>query len=379
MAQANPIQSIRTELKHTFIEREELIDGALAALLAKEHVLLIGPPGTAKSMLADELCKRIEGASYFQWLLTKFTTPEEIFGPISLKALEKDEYTRIPRDKLPVAHVAFLDEIFKANSSILNALLSLINERKFHNGDKPQDAPLVSLFGASNELPDEEELTALYDRFMLRYLVKYLEDDQNFVQMLSLKPQTKLTRISLKELSELQKETGAVEISDLVINLMVTLRNKLKKENIQPSDRRFRNSLSLLKAAAFMDGRDHVIDSDLMILCNVLWTTPDDIPVVENIVYDIANPFDRRAEEFLQQAQEISSYAKRDWADEDERTKAGIEAHTKFKKIHSRIGEVIKRAGQEGRSIGRIEDVRVRIEKMHNEILENCLGLEEAP
>ncbi len=379
MAHANPIQSIRTELKQSFIEREELIDGTLAALLAKEHVLLIGPPGTAKSMLADELCKRIDGANYFQWLLTKFTTPEEIFGPISLKALERDEYTRIPRDKLPVAHVAFLDEIFKANSSILNALLSLINERKFHNGDKPQIAPLVSMIGASNELPDEEELTALYDRFMLRYIVKYLEDDQNFVQMLSLKEPKHFTRISLKELEGLQKEAGAVEISDLVINLMVTLRNKLKKENILPSDRRFRNSLNLLKASAFMDGRDHVIDSDLMILCHVLWTVPDDIPVVENIVYDIANPFDRRAEEFLHQAQEISAYAKRDWADEDERTKAGIEAHTKFKKIHSRIGEVIKRASQEGRSIGRIEDVRVKIERMHNEILENCLGLEEAP
>lgn len=379
MANANPIQSIRNELRQTFIEREELIDGTLAGLLAREHVLLIGPPGTAKSMLADELCKRIDGARYFQWLLTKFTTPEEIFGPISLKALEKDEYTRITRDKLPVAHVAFLDEIFKANSSILNALLSLINERKFHNGDKPQDVPLVSMIGASNELPDEEELTALYDRFMLRYIVKYLEDDQNFVQMLSMKDGRHQTRISLKDLEAMQKEAAAVEIPDLVLNLMVTLRTKLRKENVIPSDRRFRNSLGLLRAAAYLDGRDHVIDSDLMILCHVLWTTPDDIPVVENIVYDIANPFDRRADEFLQQAQEISAYAKRNWADEDERTKAGIEAHTKFKKIHSRISEVVKRAGQEGRSVGRIEDVRQKIERMHNEILENCLGLEEAP
>ncbi|MCW5830461.1 MAG: AAA family ATPase [Deltaproteobacteria bacterium] len=379
MASANPIQSIRTELKQTFIEREELIDGTLAALLAREHVLLIGPPGTAKSMLADELCKRIDGADYFQWLLTKFTTPEEIFGPISLKALERDEYTRIPRDKLPVAHVAFLDEIFKANSSILNALLSLINERKFHNGDKPQDAPLISMFGASNELPDEEELTALYDRFMLRYLVKYLEEDANFVSMLALKQPKTRTRITLKELDEIQDEVTAIDLPDLVMNLILTVRNKLKKENIIPSDRRFRNSLNLLRAVAYMEGRSHVTDSDLMILCHVLWTTPDDIPVVENVVYDVANPFDRRADEFLQQAQEISAYARRDWADEDERTKAGIEAHTKFKKIHSRIGDVIKRASQEGRSLGKIEDVRVRIERMHNEILENCLGLEEAP
>ena len=108
-----------------FLERADLIDGALAALLSSHHLLIIGPPGTAKSMLADELCRRIEGANYFQWLLTRFTTPEEIFGAVSLKALEQDDYRRVTDRKLPEAHIAFLDEIFKANSSILNAILDL--------------------------------------------------------------------------------------------------------------------------------------------------------------------------------------------------------------------------------------------------------------
>src|SRR5271168_2385175 len=181
---AASLARVREELNQNFQERSELIDGALCALLSANHVLIIGPPGTAKSMLADELCRRIEGADYFQWLLTKFSTPEEIFGAVSLKGLEQDDYRRVTDHKLPEAHIAFLDEIFKANSSILNALLTLVNERLFHNGRDRFTVPLITLFGASNELPVEDELTALYDRFMLRFLTDYITEDFRFLKML---------------------------------------------------------------------------------------------------------------------------------------------------------------------------------------------------
>ncbi|RME56807.1 MAG: AAA family ATPase, partial [Deltaproteobacteria bacterium] len=195
------IRRIRSELQGRFLEREREVDGALMALLSGQHLLLIGPPGTAKSMLADELCKRIEDAVYFQWLLTRFTTPEEVFGAVSLKGLEQDEYRRVTAGKLPECDIAFLDEVFKANSSILNALLTLINERKFHNGREVVQVPLLTLFGASNELPEEDELTALYDRFLLRYQVSYLRETFNFLKMLTL-PEVppKRTTLSRREL-----------------------------------------------------------------------------------------------------------------------------------------------------------------------------------
>src|SRR5712692_6341422 len=206
---AASLARIREELNQNFQERAELIDGALCALLSGSHVLIIGPPGTAKSMLADELCQRIEGANYFQWLLTKFSTPEEIFGAVSLKALEADDYRRVTANKLPEAHIAFLDEVFKASSSILNAILTIINERLFHNGRQVGPVPLLTLFGASNELPEDDELLALYDRFLLRFVVAYIGEEFHFLKMLQAKEPAERTTIALDELRQMQAEAQA--------------------------------------------------------------------------------------------------------------------------------------------------------------------------
>src|SRR5215472_1592559 len=223
---------IREELNRMFLERVDLIDGAIVALLSANHVLVIGPPGTAKSMLADEICRRIEGANYFQWLLTKFSTPEEIFGAVSLKGLEQDDYRRVTDNKLPETHIAFLDEIFKANSSILNALLTLINERIFHNGRERVPTPLITMFGASNELPDEEELSALYDRFMFRFITGYITEDFHFLKMLDgARPESRTT-LSFAELSAIAGSVATVKVPGAVLNEIAELRRSLGHEHI---------------------------------------------------------------------------------------------------------------------------------------------------
>ena len=273
------IARIRDELNAQFFERGELIDGALCALLSANHVLMIGPPGTAKSMLAEELCQRIEGANYFQWLLTKFTTPEEIFGAVSLKALEQDDYRRVTTHKLPEAHIAFLDEIFKANSSILNALLTLINERLFHNGRERVTVPLITLFGASNELPDEEELTALYDRFMLRFLADYIGEEFRFLKMLeggpARGPDTASFRANWKSCAT---RCAQVPVPIAVLRSIADIRRELGRQQIIASDRRWRMSLDLLRAHAFLMQRSQVTEDDLFFLSTCCGRTPRNGP-----------------------------------------------------------------------------------------------------
>jgi len=233
------LHSIREELGQIFLERDELIDGALVALLAAQHVLVIGPPGTAKSMLADEVCRRLTGARYFQWLLTRFTTPEELFGAVSLKALEEDDYRRLTTHKLPEAHIAFLDEVFKASSSILNTILTLMNERRFHNGREVVEVPLLTLFAASNELPEDDELLALHDRFLLRFVVDYLGEDFRFLKLLQARPPAARTTLPLGALEEARARAAALPVPGEVLRAMTDLRRELRAKNVIVSDRRW--------------------------------------------------------------------------------------------------------------------------------------------
>jgi MoxR-like ATPase len=370
MTPREKLKSIREELKQTFLERADLIDGALAALLSSHHLLIIGPPGTAKSMLADELCRRIEGANYFQWLLTRFTTPEEIFGAVSLKALEQDDYRRVTTRKLPDAHIAFLDEIFKANSSILNAILTLINERLFHNGKEVTRVPLLTLFGASNELPEEEELTALYDRFLVRFVVNYIVEDFRFLRMLESQSQPQRTTLTLTELNELQQAVRDVPLPSYVYRGIADIRRELNKKNIHASDRRYRQSLALLQAHAFLEGETEVQEKSLLFLEHALWRDPAEQEQVRSTIRELLLGYEEEITELLYESREIRESALQPGRTTDERARALIEFHTKLRNILAKVDQIMDKAKRLGRPIERVTSVRSEIEQLQKDMLE---------
>ena len=363
--------ALREELRQAFLERDELIDGALAALLSAQNLLVVGPPGTAKSMLADELCRRIEGAGYFQWLLTRFTAPEELFGAVSLKGLEQDDYRRVTTGKLPEAHIAFLDEVFKANSSILNSLLTIINERRFHNGQHVRDAPLITLFGASNELPEDDELTALYDRFLLRFVVDYIQEDYRFLRMLEAPPPDARVRITLDELNAMQREASAQPAPGHVHRAMAEIRRQLGKRQIVASDRRYRQSLALMKAHSYLIGDAQVSDQSLLFLEHALWREPSEHADVGAVIREIVLGYEKEAQELLYQAREVQQYAARPWDTEDLRSQALIEGHTKLRNILARLEQLIEKAADSDRPLERVEDMREEVQTMQKRLLED--------
>ena len=301
------LERVRANLKARFLERDEIVDGLLAAVLCGQHVLLLGPPGTAKSATVNALVESIDGAQSFTWLLTKFTTPEEVFGPISLKALQQDRFARIPAGKLPEAHVGFLDETFKANSAILNALLTLANERQFHNDGKVVQCPLITLVGASNELPGTDDLEALFDRFLLRFWVRYLTDESSVRTLLAKNPPNSRVSISLADLELCQREVMTVAAPDEIFDAVIAIKEKTEEKGFQSSDRRWRLLIDLLRAFAYLAGEDAVNEDHLDVLTDALWRQPKERPMIASTVGAVGNPLNVRATEILDAAKEVVS------------------------------------------------------------------------
>jgi MoxR-like ATPase len=250
------------------IEREREARLVLLAMLSGEHALLIGPPGTAKSLLSRRLRAVVADARYFERLLTRFSVPEELFGPLSLRGLESDEYRRMTRGYLPEAHVAFLDEVFKAGSPILNTLLSLLEERVFDNGSGRHAVELLSIVGASNELPVGDELGAFADRFLVRLTVGPVSST-GFPALLDPEPSAPLghdellTRTDLEDVARAARHVG---LPTAVVRALVRVREELVARGVQVSDRRWRKVAKLLRTAAFLDGRTRVSLDDLTLL-----------------------------------------------------------------------------------------------------------------
>ncbi|WP_170019421.1 AAA family ATPase [Campylobacter sp. RM16190] len=297
-------------LNEGLIEKEQAISLTLLSLIAGKSIFLFGPPGTAKSLVARRVSKAFASDKFFDYLMNRFSTPEEIFGPLKLSELRKDRLERQIKGFLPDADFAFLDEIWKSSPAILNSLLTIINEKRFTNGSDVIKVPLKGLVAASNEFPQEGQgLEALYDRFVLRLVVPRIEKKSNFKLLLSslganenIEISDEL-KISEELLSKIIKDSKSIKIGSAILDVIVNIKNKITKYNnniqkqdeteielsddikiIDISERRWINIMGLLRVSAVANDRQNIELSDVLLLKHTLWEDESQIQAISQII-----------------------------------------------------------------------------------------------
>ena len=302
------------EMNRGIYEKETEISLSLLAALAGESIILLGPPGVAKSMVARQLKTAFREAQSFEYLMSRFSTPDEIFGPVSIQKLKtSDTYERAVEGYLPTADVVFLDEIWKAGPAIQNTLLTVINEKIFRNGNREMHLPLKLLVAASNELPAKGEgLEALWDRFVIRIESRPIKLEKNFRAMLleshaDFSGSTGILghadfadnadfsnlKITAEEYAEWAEKICKIGVKEEVLDAISAIRKSLRavnvdeaaeRRNIYVSDRRWKNTVRLLRTSAFMQDREEVDICDLLPIYHCLWQEPEERDAIRNIV-----------------------------------------------------------------------------------------------
>lgn len=290
------------EMNRGIYEKETEISLSLLAALAGESIILLGPPGVAKSMVARQLKTAFREAQSFEYLMSRFSTPDEIFGPVSIQKLKtSDTYERAMEGYLPTADVVFLDEIWKAGPAIQNTLLTVINEKIFRNGNREMHLPLKLLVAASNELPAKGEgLEALWDRFVIRIESRPIKLEKNFRAMLldshadfADNADFSDLKITAEEYAEWAEKICKIGVKEEVLDAISAIRKSLRavnvdeaaeRRNIYVSDRRWKNIVRLLRTSAFMQDREEVDICDLLPIYHCLWQEPEERDAIRNIV-----------------------------------------------------------------------------------------------
>jgi MoxR-like ATPase len=283
------VAEVLDPMKRAFVGKDEIIDLMGVCLVAGENLFLLGPPGTAKSLLVHDLGRRLEGRT-FEYLLTRFTEPNELFGPFDIRRLREGELITNTEGMLPEASLVFLDELLNANSAILNSLLGVLNERVFRRGRETRPLPTLMVVGASNRLPEEEALNALFDRFLMRVPCENVPGDRlsdvlDAGWLLDSRRHTHHAPVNIEHVRQLHHTLHDVDLTAIrqpLIDLVV----RLRQAGIPISDRRAVKLQRLIAASALLSGRRAALVSDLWV-CRYIWDTIEQQEVLAAVVREV--------------------------------------------------------------------------------------------
>jgi MoxR-like ATPase len=394
---AKTLQTIGQEVGDVYLERESAIEALQLAVMSKLHVFLLGEPGTAKTEMSWELLNRITGdpawtgpnkeAGRLQWRqqLTKFTPLEKMFGGLDVPALrDRGEYHHKIDGFLPTTRYALIDEIGKCNPAALGSLLAALNERLFDNNANTMSIALFTAAMCSNEeLPEEEENAAIWDRCHLRVQVDGIKDPGNFDKLLigaiGNHPTTRTT-IDFADLRDaIENEVPKITVPTGTREAMLQLREQLRREGLRPSDRRFRQGVRVVQAHAFLNGRSQTEDDDLAALRFLFWETSEEITKVERAVMTLSNPTTKEALDILDGVEKIAAeVAALKGQSSDNRSAYGTQANGKLKVASSQLGKLKQQALAAGRSTTKLDEVGNRLASVKRSIYIDCLDMDPA-
>ena len=348
---------IEDQMKEYYYERDTAIRAVTVGLLSNLNVIMVGPPGTAKTDISQAWSSHISDARYFGTTLNPFTTPDEVFGAFDIKLYkESSVFKRHTAGYLPDAHIVAIEEIFKAGKGMLNSLIEVAHpSRLYSNGPERIKTPVLTMIGTSNELPvGEEELSAIYDRMIIKIYVQPIGDAVNYMKMISnTNPYgDPKTSISLKDIASAREAVSNVELGKGILKRLSVLRENLIKVGIHPSDRTGKLSVGALKANAFLRGSDKVEDEDMMFLRHMMWYDPSEETPVWSAIIEMIKPELKELTEILERVDKGAQQAL-----ESEKDDELLAVHRKIQVYITRAKELRSGMAKKKRSTVECDDI----------------------
>jgi len=392
------VNAIMAEQNDLIKERAEVIHGAWVGRVAQEHLLMLGPGGTAKSFLARSISDHISGSRHFECAFDETTDPSQVFGPPDIKAMVEDGKTRrVVTNMLPEATDAFLDEFFNGNGPLLHSIMPILNERVFHNNGMPSDVPLRQVIAGTNKLNADADQAALWDRVHLRYVVHYVQSRENMASMVgdaiarmsvvgrgvTTSISNSKTMVTIEELDEAHKEALGLDVPDPVIEMFFDIRDELQngKAAIQISDRRMVEGMAAVLANSWVRNHEEVKIADLDILANMWWTVQDQAAAARGVILGATNPGEKAALDLLDDLDKLKTEIKQandSGMDESRKKRVGVEAVKNTDKLLREAQGHLAKAKASGASTTRIQETIEKADAFKIEVGKSIFGIDPA-